>query len=226
MFMKFFIFFILFSSFSFPCLCDYPGSWWRVVPRDLAARWEVLPQDAQAGEVVLSKRTELGVFSNLALTPFIFEGETYASIEAFWQMMKFPEADNEEDMRNGLPYLMERDNVKKLYGFKAKNAGDSANKIMRQYDINFISYKGKFFDYKDYNSGSDYHYDLIYSATLEKIKQNPKLEKLLLKTWGLKLIPDHRQKASPASYYYHEILMEIRSSIFEHIRLESQLFHQ
>ena len=44
-----------------------------------------------AGEVILSKRNELGLLSNFAATPFTFKGKRYASLEGFWQMMKYPE---------------------------------------------------------------------------------------------------------------------------------------
>jgi hypothetical protein len=42
---------------------DYPREWWIDIPRHEAAAWEILPQDAKPGEVILSKRTELGILS-------------------------------------------------------------------------------------------------------------------------------------------------------------------
>ena len=56
-----------------------------------APEWEILPQEAKPGEVILSKRNELGLLSNFAATPFEFRGKRYASLEGFWQMMKYPE---------------------------------------------------------------------------------------------------------------------------------------
>lgn len=48
-------------------------------------------------------------------------------------------------------------------------------------------------------------------ATRAKLIQNPNVYRLLLKTKGLKLIPDHEQgKNQPPSYLYHKILMDIR----------------
>lgn len=44
---------------------DYPAEWFKEIPRSEAESWEILPQDAKEGEVILSKRTELGIFSNL-----------------------------------------------------------------------------------------------------------------------------------------------------------------
>jgi hypothetical protein len=55
--------------------------------------WEVLPQEAGPGEVILSKRHELGLLSNFAPTPFTFRGRRYASLEGFWQMMLYPESE-------------------------------------------------------------------------------------------------------------------------------------
>jgi len=65
----------------------YPAHWWAPVAEDQKASWEVLPQAARPGEVILSKRNELGILSNFAATPFTFRGKRYASVEGFWQMM-------------------------------------------------------------------------------------------------------------------------------------------
>ena len=70
---------------------DFPGNWWKYVPRDQARSWEILPQDAKDGEVILSKRTELGIFSNLSYSIFIFQNIKYSSIEGLWQSMKYPD---------------------------------------------------------------------------------------------------------------------------------------
>src|SRR5215467_7768981 len=67
----------------------YPATWWKPAPKKGAPDWEILPQEAGPGEVILSKRHELGLLSNFAPTPFVFRGRRYASIEGFWQMMKY-----------------------------------------------------------------------------------------------------------------------------------------
>src|SRR5215831_2287245 len=69
---------------------SYPAQWFTSVPKEGAPSWEILPQEAGPGEVILSKRNELGLLSNFAATPFEFHGKRYASLEGFWQMMKFP----------------------------------------------------------------------------------------------------------------------------------------
>src|SRR5712675_2006699 len=73
----------------------YPAAWWTEVPKEGAPKWEIMPQEAGPGEVILSKRNELGLLSNFAATPFTFHGKRYASLEGFWQMMKYPEGAND-----------------------------------------------------------------------------------------------------------------------------------
>ena len=47
----------------------YPPHWWTPVSMEGKPDWEILPQEAKAGEVILSKRNELGILSNFAATP-------------------------------------------------------------------------------------------------------------------------------------------------------------
>ena len=210
--MKKILFFTLF--FSFQACAQYPKNWWKPIKAEDKKSWEILPQEAKKGEVILSKRTELGVFSNLGLAPFDFEEIRYESVEALWQSLKYPDDKIESDPRKGQVYPYTRDEVFHLSGFESKKAGDAANKIMKANKIKWVSYKGKIFNYKDKAKGSKFHYDLIYKATKAKINQNPKLKKLLLKTKGLKLLPDHKiRKSSPASYFYNKILMKIRVNL-------------
>ena len=69
-----------------------PTGVWTPAPKEGAPAWEILPQEAKPGEVILSKRKELGLLSNFAATPFVFRGQRYASLEGFWQMMLYPES--------------------------------------------------------------------------------------------------------------------------------------
>lgn len=208
----FFIFIFNLSVFA----GDYPSHWWKIVPENQRqANWEILPHEAKKGEVILSKRNELGVFSNFAHTPIQFEGDTYASIEALWQMMKYPEPKLKDDPRKltkGYPYT--RDQVKKLHGFEAKKAGDIANVLNRNIGIDWVSYKGQKFNYKDFDIGSKLHYRIMFNAIKAKVDQHPKVKELLIKTKGLILRPDHQQgERVPPSYEYFKILMDIRSQI-------------
>lgn len=195
----------------------YPAHWWQHVPdTQRQGSWEILPHEAKPGEVILSKRNELGVFSNLGHSPFHFEGKHYASIEALWQMMKYPDLTDRKDPRiayaHEYPYT--RLEVYELDGFTAKRAGDAANKINKKYSFDFVSYKRVHFNYKDLASGSDRHYKIIKQAIKEKVLQNPRIMQLLLKTKGLVLKPDHSiRENSPKSYYYNKILMDIRDGL-------------
>src|SRR6185312_7351778 len=56
---------------------NYPAHWWTPIPTNGAPAWEILPQAAGPGEVILSKRDELGLLSNFAATPFTFHGQRY-----------------------------------------------------------------------------------------------------------------------------------------------------
>ncbi len=192
---------------------DYPAKWWKPVPRDQAASWEILPQDAKAGEVILSKRTELGIFSNFAATPFELDGIKYKSLEGFWQMMKYPE--NKEDPRytaEGVTWKFTRKQVAQMTAFEAKNAGKLASKNMKIMDINWVSYKGKRMDYRTQEKGD--HYKLIIRAMKEKLAQNTRVKDLLFQTGDLILKPDHKQGDNPPpAWKYHEIWMNFRSQL-------------
>lgn len=204
-------YFVAFNTYA-----QYPTSWWKPFPKDQAPKWEILPQEAKKGEVILSKRTELGIFSNLGHSPLKYENITYASVEAFWQMMKYPDPSDNSDIRNRYKneYPYTRDQIRELYDFDSKKAGDAANKVMKDHNINWITYQKKKFDYKDMGEGSDYHYKLIYEVIEAKVNQNPKIKHLLLKTGKLILKPDHIQpNDAPKAYYYHEILMDIRAKL-------------
>jgi hypothetical protein len=68
----------------------YPAHWWTPINDPKKPDWEILPQEAGPGEVILSKRNELGILSNFAPTPFVFHSKHYASLEGFWQAMLYP----------------------------------------------------------------------------------------------------------------------------------------
>jgi predicted NAD-dependent protein-ADP-ribosyltransferase YbiA (DUF1768 family) len=191
----------------------YPPYWWTPVPREGAPAWEILPQDAKPGEVILSKRNELGLLSNFAPTPFTFHERRYASLEGFWQMMKFPE--NEQDPRArfpGLNWPFTREQVAQLSSFEAKRAGTLAEQNMKQMGITWVTFEGKQFEYKPSQPGE--HYRLIVEATWAKVLQNPEVRHVLLATGNLVLKPDHHQEPdAPAAWRYYEILMEIRSEL-------------
>ena len=82
------------------------------IPEEEAASWEILPQAAGPGEVILSKRNELGLLSNFTETPFVFRGIRYPSLEGFWQMMKYPEGpDDPRAVAPGISWAHTREEV-------------------------------------------------------------------------------------------------------------------
>ena len=158
----------------------------------------------------MSKRNELGLLSNFAATPFEFRGKRYASLEGFWQMMKYPEGPDDPRAKfPGSNGSYTRDEVAQLTAFDAKKAGDLASRNMAKMGIDWVTFEGKQMPYKPAEPGE--HYRLIDEATREKVRQNPEVKRVLLATGDLVLKPDHHQeKDAPAAWRYYEILMKIR----------------
>lgn len=194
----------------------YPKEWWEPVPREQAASWEVLPQDAGPGEVILSKRNELGILSNFAPTPFDYRGKRYGSVEGFWQSTKYPEGPNDPRLRDprGRPVVWPytRDQVAAMTAFDAKSAGSEAGKIMRELGITWVTVEGQRMEYLENAKGAFYQH--ILAVEWAKLNQNANVREVLLKTKGLRLLPDHHQSATSApAWKYYDIWMEIRSQL-------------
>ena len=191
----------------------YPAHWWIPIVDPKKPDWEILPQEAGAGEVILSKRNELGLLSNFASTPFVFHGKHYASLEGFWQMMKYPEDNGDPRAKfPGLEWKYTREQVAQMVSFEANRAGALASENMTKMGITWVSFEGQRCEYKPAIAGE--HYKLIVEATWEKVKQNPEVKKVLLSTGDLILRPDHRQEPNaPAAWRYYEILMSIRGEL-------------
>ena len=191
----------------------YPAHWWTPVNDPNKPAWEILPQAAGPGEVILSKRHELGLLSNFAPTPFVFRGQRYASLEGFWQMMKYPEGPNDPRAKSpGIEWKHTREQVGQMVSFEAKRAGDLGEANMKKMGISWVSFAGKHFEYKPAQLGE--HYKLIVAAMWEKVKQNPEVKKVLLSTGDLILKPDHHQEPkAPAAWRYFEIWMQIRAEL-------------
>lgn len=217
----------------------YPAHWWAPVADDAKPRWEILPQEAGPGEVILSKRNELGLLSNFAATPFEFRGRHYASLEGFWQAMKYPEGPDDPRAKfPGLEWKHTRDEVAQMTAFDAKAAGDLGSRNMKAMDIDWVTFEGRQMPYRpgkgpeeeadgespapskktsdlatpDPTQGE--HYRLILEATREKVRQNSEVRRVLLATGNLVLRPDHHQEPDPpAAWRYYEILSDIRSEL-------------
>src|SRR5262245_16419398 len=188
----------------------YPAEWWTPVIDPEKPNWEILPQEAGPGEVILSKRNELGLLSNFAATPFEFHGKKYASLEGFWQAMKYPEG--ADDPRANSEWKYTREQVAQMTAFDAKRAGDLASANMKKLNIDWVSFEEKRFSYRPKEPGE--HYRLIVEATRAKVNQNPEVKRVLLATGTLILKPDHRQEPDAvAAWRYYDILMMIRTEL-------------
>jgi predicted NAD-dependent protein-ADP-ribosyltransferase YbiA (DUF1768 family) len=192
---------------------QYPARWWTPVPEDQKASWEILPQAAKPGQVILSKRNELGILSNFAATPFTFRGQRYASVEGFWQMMLYPEGpDDPRAKAPGITWPHKRAEVAQMTAFEAKDAGAAGEENMRKMGIDWVTFEGKQIVYRS-KTKSD-HYSLIVAAMRAKLEQNPKVRKILLQTGALVLLPDHIEDPDPSEeWLYYKIWMDIRSEL-------------
>lgn len=210
---------ILASLLLCGCACNtgrgrssYTAAWWEPLPAEKTASWEVPPQAAGPGEVILSKRNELGILSNFAATPFELDGERYASVEGFWQMMMYPEGPGDPRAAfPGIEWKYTRAQVAAMTAFEAKAAGDLAWENMKRMGINWVTYRGERLPYYVPEKGP--HYALIVRAMKAKLEQNPEVARVLNATKGLKLRPDHNQPAdAPPSWKYYQIWSELRDA--------------
>ena len=206
---------LLLSTFTtFATEPGYPAHWWQEVDSSTAPGWEVLPQAAGDGEVILSKRNELGILSNFAHTPFVYKEIGYESVEGFWQSLKYPESDSDPRATfEGIEWPYTRVEVEQMVGFLARKAGGYANSNMREMDIDWVTFKGKKIKFWTVSKGV--HYRLIKDALRTKAKQNPEVMTILMSTGDLKLRPDHQMGDAPPAWFYNKIWMELRSEFRE-----------
>ncbi|HSB26814.1 MAG TPA: hypothetical protein VLE19_03115 [Pyrinomonadaceae bacterium] len=194
----------------------YPAHWWTPVSEVGKPDWEILPQAAGPGEVILSKRNELGLLSNFAATPFTYHGKRYASLEGFWQMMLYPEGPNDPRARYpGIEWKYTRAEVAQMIAFDAKAAGALAEDNMKCMGINWATFEGQRFTYRSASRGR--HYKLITEATWAKLRQNAEVRRVLVSTGDLSLKPDHYEEPNaPPEWRYYEIWMHIRKQLTRH----------
>lgn len=192
---------------------QYPANWWTPVIDAHKPDWEILPQAAKPGEVILSKRNELGILSNFAATPFKLHGVRYASVEGFWQMMLYPEGlDDPRAQAALLTWPHTRAEVAQMTAFEAKAAGDIGENNMHKLGIDWVTFEGQRMPYRSMVKGE--HYRLIVGAMRAKLAQNPKVRQVLLSTGNLILLPDHIQEANaPPEWAYYKIWMNIRTEL-------------
>ena len=195
----------------------YPEIWFTPINDPNKPEWEILPQEAKPGEVILSKRNELGILSNFAATPFELDGNPYASVEGFWQAMFYPEVcpDCPPDPRltaKNVEWKYRRDQVERMTAFEAKQAGTFAEENMKKLGIDWCTFEGKRFPYRSQTPGE--HYRLIVEAMRAKLDQNAEVKRILLATGDLVLKPDHHEEENaPPEWHYYQIWMQIRAEI-------------
>jgi predicted NAD-dependent protein-ADP-ribosyltransferase YbiA (DUF1768 family) len=100
----------------------------------------------------------LQLASNFAHTPFVLDDRRYASVEGFWQGLKFPQA-------------ADRLRLASLYGDEARDSG-------------LLAPAGDAFDYAGrlIRIGTFEHWRLMERACLAKFEQNPAAREALLST--------------------------------------------
>ena len=191
----------------------YPAIWFAPINDPNKPDWEILPQEARAGEVILSKRNELGILSNFAATPFELDGKRYASVEGFWQMMLYPESPDDPRAKDkSIVWKFTREQVAQMTAFDAKAAGSLAEANEKTLGIDWVSYNGKRFPYHSATPGE--HYKLILAAMRAKLEQNPEVKRILLATGDLKLRADHIEEPNaPPEWHYYDIWMQLRSEL-------------
>lgn len=108
--------------------------------------------------IVQSIAPRFAPISNLAHTPFEFEGQRYASIEGFWQGLKRSEP-------------VERRAMARLWGSEAKEVGSRVDQPSA-------------FDWQDVAiaAGSPEHWALMRAACMAKFSQNEEARAALLAT--------------------------------------------
>jgi len=142
------------------------------------------------------------ILSNPAPTPFVLDGVTLASVEAFIQGIKFSGTTSEGARVFG------------LYGLEAKHAGRAVSVKIAQRREKFES-ASVYWKGEEIPFGSDRHLNLIERAIAAKFKQNPDAAGALVSTGNALLIhpiPNAPHTSLKAEEFVR-ILMLIRSDL-------------
>ncbi len=208
---------VLIAGCNGPVISDpranYPSHWFELTNDPNKPDLEILPEEAAPGEVILSKRNELGILSNFAATPFELDGKRYASVEGFWQMMLYPEGPDDERAKDkNVTWKFTREQVAQMTAFEAKSAGTLAEENMTKLGIDWCTYQERRLLYRSATPGE--HYRLIVAAMRAKLEQNLEVKRILLATGDLILKPDHHgEENPPPEWKYYEIWMQLRSEM-------------
>jgi predicted NAD-dependent protein-ADP-ribosyltransferase YbiA (DUF1768 family) len=140
---------------------DHAFALWRQDDRTFVLKSLGLREEAcrEPINVVSNASSEaVRLISNFAHTPFELDGQSYASVEGFWQGLKFP---GEED----------RQRIATLHGDEAKRAGAQAP------ESDSFEYGGV-----TYRTGCAEHWELMRLACWAKFTQHPGAREALLAT--------------------------------------------
>ncbi len=127
-----------------------------VVLRDLGPYLEACREPINVSSRATDEAVRL--ISNFAATPFFLHGRTYASVEGFWQGLKFPDVES-------------RLRIAQLHGLEAKQAGAAAQ------EAETVQYEGR-----TIRVGTYEHWGVMYEACWAKFTQSEEAQRALLST--------------------------------------------
>ncbi|MDQ5934632.1 MAG: hypothetical protein QG574_1938 [Cyanobacteriota bacterium erpe_2018_sw_21hr_WHONDRS-SW48-000092_B_bin.40] len=126
--------------------------------------------------------------SNFAHTPFVFRGREYASVEGFYQGIKFPEEEK-------------RIKIAAMHGVYARSAGKKAKT------------KQTTFDGQTFMMGSPEHHAVMKEAIRCKMEQHPEITKAFVATRPRPIIHDTGRPARKSAFpveVFCQIIGEMR----------------
>ena len=130
------------------------------------------------------------LISNLAHTPFELDGNAYASVEAFWQGLKFPDAER-------------RRQISRLHGLEARSAGFDAEAS------DTLIYRGR-----TIRVGTSDHWHLMYLACRAKFSQHEQARAALVGTGDRPLLhKTRRDSRTIPGVVMADIWMRIRRTL-------------
>jgi predicted NAD-dependent protein-ADP-ribosyltransferase YbiA (DUF1768 family) len=155
---------------------------------DLGPRAEVCQEPINVTS--LSQNPAIQLISNFAATPFLLDGREYASVESFWQGLKFPKS-------------ADRRRIAELPGKQARREGEHQG-----YEVT-IAYEGE-----TIVVGTWAHWQLMQRACQAKFDQNDEARAALLSTGSRPLIHRvRRDSRTIPGVIMADIWMRIRAQL-------------
>jgi predicted NAD-dependent protein-ADP-ribosyltransferase YbiA (DUF1768 family) len=139
------------------------------------------------------------LISNFAHTPFELDGQTYGSVEAFWQGLKFPEESRRRE-------------IAPLHGQEARRAGFEAPEAAT------IEYRGQ-----TVRAGTAEHWRLMAVACWAKFNQHETSRQALLATGERPLVhKTRRDSRSIPGVVMADIWMKVRRGLINRLAMEEE----